>query len=111
MNEDDLKAKCRVWIKKYPPDQFWFYCPTDHFYAGIPDMIFVFGGKFGWVEFKTPKGKVTEIQKWTHKAIMDSGGRGAVIRSFEEFKNFITVFHNNKEESDGRSEEPRHAGA
>ena len=96
MNEDDLKRKCVAWMKKDPPAMFWFYCPTDHFYSGIPDVIFSAMGKFGAVELKHPKGKKgpTPIQTWTHDQIEASRGRVLrCCRSFEEFKAFVLSFY------------------
>jgi hypothetical protein len=93
MNEDDLKRKCVNWMKKNPPADFWFYCPTDHFYSGIPDVIFCARGLFGSTELKTPKGKVTPIQDWTHKQIQAAGGRNRVCRSIEEFRAFVLSFY------------------
>ncbi len=92
-NEDDLKRKCVSWMKKDVPLEFWFYSPTDHFYSGIPDIIFCAAGKFGAVELKMPKGKVTPIQEWTHGEIKKAKGGIAVCRSFEEFKDFVMSFY------------------
>ena len=89
MSEDKLKRKCVSWLKKEHPD-VWFYCPTDHFYSGIPDFIICNKGKFIAVELKTPTGKTTKIQDWTHERIKKSGGIVYVFRSFDVFKIFIS---------------------
>lgn len=92
-NEDALKRKCVNWMKKNAPPQFWFYCPTDHFYSGIPDIIFCALGRFGAVELKALKGKVSPIQGWTHTQIEKAGGQVfKECRSFDEFKKFIMEF-------------------
>jgi hypothetical protein len=91
-NEDDLKRKCVSWMKKDAPPWLWFYSATDRYYSGIPDIIFCARGRFGWVELKMPKGKVTPIQQWTHNQMMSAGAQGAVCRSFEEFKEFVLSF-------------------
>lgn len=96
MDEDGLKRKCVSWMKKNPPQDFWFYCPTDHFYSGIPDIIFCARGKFGAAELKKPGGRTgpTPIQTWTHDQIEKAGGRILrECRSVEDFKFFITSFY------------------
>lgn len=93
LTEDRLKRKCVAWIKKNMlSSKFWFYCPTDRFYSGIPDIIFCANGKFGVVELKALKGKVSAIQEYTLIKINQCGGRSAVCRTIEEFKGFVTSF-------------------
>lgn len=96
-NEDSLKRRLKAAIKKEIeagnlPD-FWHYCPTDHFYAGIPDVIFCARGAFGWIELKIEGGRVTPIQEWTHKKIKEAGGRGAVLRTVKDCIEFIKSFY------------------
>lgn len=95
-DEDDLKRKCVNWMKKSPPPNFWYFCPTDHFYSGIPDVIFCALGRFGAVELKHPRGKKepSKIQLWTHGEIEKACGKVyGECRSFEDFKTFVMSFY------------------
>lgn len=105
VNEDVLKRKCVSWMKKDPPEEFWFFCPTDHFYSGIPDVIFCARGRFGSVELKMPKGKVTPIQAWTHDQISKAAGGIAVCRSLDEFKEYVTSFYQQQKKGESNNEE------
>lgn len=88
MNERNLKTRCIQWMKKITPT-VWFYCPADRFHSGIPDIILCYRGQFGFVELKTVKGRVSEIQKWTHDEMQKSGTIGLVIRTLDDFENFM----------------------
>ena len=88
-DEDKLKRKCGKWLKENPDENRWHYAATDKYYSGIPDFIFCIQGLFVSIELKTPKGVVSKIQNWTLDQIVRAGGKGLVIRSFEEF--VITV--------------------
>lgn len=92
-DEDKLKRKCVGWLKKFETKDVWFYCPTDHFYSGIPDIIMCIKGFFVFIELKTSIGKVSKIQDWTHGRLWSAGARGMVCRSFDEFKDFVTRRH------------------
>lgn len=93
IKESALKKKCAGWIKNNPiSQQMWIYYPQDASHSGIPDMLFCYAGRFGWVEFKTLKGRVQKIQEWTHAQIMKASGRGMICRSFDQFVQFINDF-------------------
>ena len=89
MTERQLKTSCLKWLKLNGPRKLWWYCPTDKFRSGLPDLMMSICGRFMWVEFKTEKGKVARIQEWEHGRLKDSGAIGRVIRTREEFIFFI----------------------
>lgn len=92
MSEDILKRQCRKIaneFKREHPDDFWFYCPTDKFYSGIPDILCCYKGRWGAAELKTPKGKVTQLQAHTISEIQKAGGIVAVPRSAQDFRDFL----------------------
>ena len=90
--EDSIKRKCVKYLKKIQmQERLWFYCPSDKFYSGIPDILLCFRSKFYWTELKTANGTVSPIQAWTHSEICLAGGFGMICRSFDEFKDFIEM--------------------
>lgn len=92
MSEDNLKRKCVKIAKKIQNDyapNFWFYCPTDRFYSGIPDILMCWKGRWGAVELKTERGKVTPIQEHTLKTLDSAGCMTSVCRSGQEFYIFL----------------------
>ena len=94
MNEDKLKRSAVKWLKSLNDSNLYFYCPTDKFCAGIPDILACYKGRWCWVELKTEKGKVSPIQEWTHGKLRDAGAVGTVARSMPEFVDFmITVIN------------------
>lgn len=92
VSEDILKRKCvkicKEFSQKENPD-FWFYCPTDRFVAGIPDIIMCYKGLWGATELKTPTGKVTQLQEHTIKKLNESGAVCSVIRNTQGFHDFL----------------------
>lgn len=52
--------------------------------AGLPDLIACRQGHFYGIEVKTPRGRVSERQRYVHKQIKASGGTVIVARSVEE---------------------------
>lgn len=59
--------------------------------AGMPDMVYLGATSVTFVEFKTPKGRLSKEQKEMHTKLVASGFNVVVIRSLEEFKYWITV--------------------
>lgn len=88
MSEGDLKRKCVAFLKKNYPGM-WFYCPADRFRSGIPDILMCSEGDLMWAELKDKRGRVSAIQEWTHHLLKSAGAAGCVIRSLEEFKEFL----------------------
>ena len=66
--------------------------------AGISDVILLYPNKqyhFLCIEFKTTKGKQSESQKEFEIAVNNVGGLYIIIRTFDEFKNFIDKYMTN----------------
>lgn len=58
--------------------------------SGFPDVLCVWpGGGVAFIEFKTPKGRVTENQNDWHEWLDENGHRVAVARSPEEAIAFL----------------------
>lgn len=52
--------------------------------GGTPDILCCFKGRFCAIEVKSPKGKVSELQKWHIEQIKKAGGVAFVARSIDE---------------------------
>lgn len=59
--------------------------------AGCPDILIVSNGKAVFLELKTEKGSVSNVQKETCHAIINAGGVVHVCRSLEEVVNRLNV--------------------
>lgn len=57
--------------------------------AGRSDMVLYYQGKAVMIELKTPTGKQQPIQKKWEETIKKQGFEYVIIRSLEDFKNFI----------------------
>ena len=57
--------------------------------VGTPDFIFCVNGRFCAVEVKFAKGRVRPEQVEAIASIVTNGGRAKVIRSFQEFAEFL----------------------
>jgi|SRR5690606_5516139 len=54
--------------------------------AGIPDLLFVWGGAVHAFELKTSAGTVSDEQKKVHAAWLAQGVKVHIVRDFETFK-------------------------
>jgi hypothetical protein len=93
LKEKDLKRKCREWLKKNTPPEFYIVWPQDSSHSGIPDALFCARGRFGWAELKVDGGRVAPIQKYTHDKIAGAMGVGRVCWNIEEFIDLIRSFY------------------
>ena len=58
--------------------------------SGIPDVIACIDGKFFAFEIKeTDKDRPTQLQYYKIRKIEESGGKGFIVRSFDQFINII----------------------
>lgn len=89
MNEEtSLKRRVLSALKTQHPGSVVFKI-ADKFTAGIPDLIIVINGRVIWIELKTPKGKVSNIQQYTIDKINSAGGRAYICRSVDEVMNVM----------------------
>ena len=51
---------------------------------GTPDLFVVLNGKCLWIEVKTEKGKVSDIQQEMHTRLINMGQRVIVARSIDD---------------------------
>ena len=57
--------------------------------AGVADLNWLYRGVFYAIELKTPTGSQTKSQKQWQRVITEQGGIYTVIRSLDEFKEFV----------------------
>ena len=62
---------------------------ADKFTSGIPDLIICYQGRTIFVEVKTIKGVVSEIQKYTLSQIAKRDCEAYVVRSLETLKEIV----------------------
>ena len=59
--------------------------------AGIPDLVWCRNAQVVFFELKTTKGKLSAKQKLIHENLKTEGFEVYVVKSFEEFKNIVTL--------------------
>lgn len=59
--------------------------------AGYPDIFMFKNGRTIFVEVKSEKGVVSELQKFKHKEIEAQGFKVYVINNFEEWKEYLKL--------------------
>ena len=65
--------------------------------AGRSDMTFYYGGRAYFIEFKTPEGRQSKIQKDFQKLVEGQGFKYDIVRSLEEFQELIkAILRDNK---------------
>lgn len=70
--EKDIEQKLRTMVEKHGGQCLKWVCPG---WSGVPDRIVLLpGGRVIFVETKRPKGgKLSELQKWWAKKLIDLG--------------------------------------
>ncbi len=51
---------------------------------GLPDAVAIKNGKHVWIEFKSPKGKLSFNQEKLHRIMKEYGAKVVVIKEFDE---------------------------
>jgi hypothetical protein len=83
MLERDIERVCREYAVRHGA----INVKTAYTFAGWPDRMFILPNGVVWfVEFKTVKGKLTERQRLTIRALQDRKQTVSVVRSTSEFK-------------------------
>lgn len=86
MSERALEAACRGYARQRGALSFKLW-PTM---AGLPDRMFLLpGGRCLFIEFKTPRGQVSPVQRLRHRQFAAVGWTVYVIRTLAEFKALI----------------------
>lgn len=84
MNEASIERSCC----RYAEGMGWIAMKiVSPNMIGVPDRLFIgWDGRSEWVEFKTPKGKLSAMQARMIKKFKAHGQSVTVIRSLEEFQ-------------------------
>lgn len=85
-NERALVNQFQAYLKKIGA---YTIKTADKFTSGIPDLIVCYKGRTIFIEVKTIKGTVSEIQKYTIDHIRRRGCEAWIIRSLEALKEII----------------------
>ena len=59
---------------------------------GVPDLIFVYRGRFIGIELKSPTGRVSPAQKSCMEQIVAAGGTWASARSLDDVERILVAF-------------------
>jgi len=89
--EKELQKHCENWLRQNQIE-FLHMSFRAHEKIGWPDLVFANpfdGGRFYAVELKAKHGIVKPEQHDCLYAISSNGGKSKVIRSFEEFLEFV----------------------
>lgn len=107
--EADLQRGCVRWLRLRYKRVVHFSVPnegrmnprTGRIYnemgrmAGVPDL-FIACPRGGWaglfVEFKSPEGRLTQLQKDAQERLTSAGYRVETIRDFDTFVNTVTEY-------------------
>ena len=57
---------------------------SDRWQSGLPDLFLLWNGAGIWIELKTETGVVSDIQKYTIRAMREQGGNVFICRSVAE---------------------------
>lgn len=88
MNETELINKVRAWIQE-EGGASWRMETTS--VTGCPDVMFVYEGRYAWIEFKSPtrKGRISKRQEMMIKEFHKHKMHAAVCWSFRGAVNFL----------------------
>lgn len=59
---------------------------------GVPDLIFIYGGKVTAIELKSDKGQLSENQRHTQSLMREAGCRIETARTLNEVLDLLTAF-------------------
>ena len=80
--EKNIEEACRQHARR----QGWLlYKWSSPSQRGVPDRI-LFNGSVHFIEFKTPRGRVSPLQRATHERLTKLGASVHVVTSLEQFK-------------------------
>jgi len=99
-----LQSTCYIWFHNtYPNERGLLHANNNNsqnaikgnqnkalgVVAGVSDMEYFKSGQMYFLEFKTPEGTQSKAQKEFQRQVEAEGGIYLIIRSFEQFKEFI----------------------
>ena len=88
MTETQLKNSVKKWVSSVGGYSIKI---SDKFTSGIPDLWICINGRQIWIELKTEKGVVSQIQQWTISQINQAGGKAVVCRSLKEVQDHFGI--------------------
>lgn len=85
--ERDIERKLRIMVEDRRGLCLKWVCPG---WAGVPDRIVLLaGGRVVFVELKRPfGGRLSKLQKWWHKKLLDLGFQVWVVWDQEDLNSF-----------------------
>jgi hypothetical protein len=86
MTEKDLEQK---FISECRKQGAWTAKFTSPAHAGVPDRVVIKNRRVIFIELKTDTGKITELQKHTHKEMARHGASVRVLRGKTEILEFF----------------------
>lgn len=89
MNEKDITNQILKYLKEQPCCFAFKEFGGLYSTAGIPDILCCYKGKFVAFEVKTPKGKLSKLQKITIQKIKNAKGNAYKVTSLEEVKKIL----------------------
>lgn len=89
MLEKELEAKVVKYAKDHGILTYKFVSPNNR---GVPDRIFLKDGYTLFIEFKSPRGQCTELQKREHQRIWDVGHKVFVVHDYEAAVELLHIY-------------------
>ena len=104
MTENVLQSNCYIWLHNNYPDLRGLLCynlsnsknrvdgaknKALGLQAGSSDMVFYYKSKAYMIEMKTKIGKQSKVQKNWQDTVKAQGFEYVIIKSLEEFQNYI----------------------
>jgi len=86
MLEKDIERKSAQWAKRNDWLTYKFTSPAQR---GVPDRVFIKGGRVVFIEYKTAKGRTTKLQDLVIAAMRAHGAEVYVCRSVDETKEVL----------------------
>ena len=81
MRESDIQHEIIEWLEKH---DFYVVKLIQTNKNGIPDLIVLKDGCTIFIEVKSEKGKVAELQKYRHKQLLEKGFYTIIAKSLKE---------------------------
>lgn len=100
--EKNFENKVKAYLKQKGAWFVKYWGGAAYTKSGVPDLLVCFKGRFLGIELKSPRGKVSDLQKHVLTEIGNAGGVAMVLYpdQFEDFKRFIEDLE--KEASPGK---------
>lgn len=99
MSEYELHVRTAQFLNRsLPDDADWFHPPLGGLRsaseakrlkamgatAGLPDIGVIYQGRINWLELKARKGRLSVIQQYRHRRLINAGSPVATCRSLDE---------------------------